>query len=212
VLKAHGGREALDVLARTALDLVLLDLMMPDVDGFAVLQAMRENPKTLGVPVIVLTAQILTREDMARLQQGVTAVLGKEIFTPDEVRAQVAAALTRSKRLSSGPQRIVRQAMAHIHEHFAEPITRQVLAGHLAVNERYLTLCFRQETGVTPMVYLNRYRIRQARALLEQGNLSITEIALAAGFSGSSYFGRVFQEEVGVSPRSYRQGRRAART
>ena len=201
VLKAHNGVAALAVMAETRPDLVLLDLMMPEMDGFGVLRAMQENERVRGVPVIVLTAQILTREDMARLQGGVAAVLSKEIFTQAEVLAQVAATLAHSKRLGSETQRVVRQAMAYIHEHYAEPISREDLAQHLAVNERYLTRCFRQETGVTPIDYLLRYRVRQARALLEQGHLSVTDVAMATGFSDSSYFGRVFQREVGVTPR-----------
>ena len=63
---------------------------------------------------------------MARLQQGVAAVLSKEIFTQAEVLAQVAATLAHSKRLGSETQRVVRQAMAYIHEHYAEPISRAI--------------------------------------------------------------------------------------
>jgi AraC-like DNA-binding protein len=58
------------------------------------------------------------------------------------------------------------------------------------------------------MTYLSRYRIRQARALLEAGELNVTEAAVAVGFSDSAYFGRVFQREVGVSPGAYRRGLR----
>jgi signal transduction histidine kinase/DNA-binding LacI/PurR family transcriptional regulator/AraC-like DNA-binding protein len=207
IRKAHDGREALRAMEQECPDLVLLDLMMPEMDGFAVLQAMRERPSTRSVPVIVLTAQILTREDMARLQQGVTAVLGKGLFTTAEVLAQVETALGRSKRLGSEAQRVVRQAMAYIHEHYAEPISREELAARFCLNERYLTRCFRQESGVTPIAYLNRYRIRQARVLLESGETSVTEVALATGFSDSSYFGRVFQKEMGLSPAAYRRAR-----
>ena len=208
VLQASNGVEALAAMARTPPDLVLLDLMMPEMDGFGVLQAMRDDGRLRGVPVIVLTAQILTRDDMARLQGGVVAVLGKEVFTPGEVLAQVEAALARSKRLGSGAQRTVRQAMAYIHEHYADEITREDLARHLAVNERHLTRCFREETGVTPITYLTRYRIKQARALLDGGQMNITDVALATGFSDSNYFSRVFQREAGVSPSVYKRTQR----
>jgi signal transduction histidine kinase/AraC-like DNA-binding protein len=208
VVKANNGMAALNTLSAMRPDLMLLDLMMPELDGFGVLRAMQENERMRGVPVIVLTAQILTREDMARLQRGVAAVLGKELFSQAEVLAQVEAALAHSKRLGSETQRLVRQAMAYIHEHYAESISREDLARHLAVNERYLTRCFHQETGVTPSDYLLRYRIHQARALLERGHLSVTDVAMATGFSDSSYFGRVFQREVGVPPNAYKRGQR----
>jgi signal transduction histidine kinase/AraC-like DNA-binding protein len=208
VLRARNGVEALDVMAHTRPDLVLLDLMMPEMDGFAVVQAMREDERTRNIPVIVLTAQVLTHEDMGRLQQGVAAVLAKELFTPDEVMVQVEATLARTKRLGSEPQRLVRMIMAFIHEHYTEPISREDLARHFCVNERYLTRCFHQETGITPIAYLIRYRIQQAKTLLDAGQLSVTEVALATGFSDSGYFGRVFQKEVGVTPGAYRRGQR----
>jgi AraC-like DNA-binding protein len=145
---------------------------------------------------------------MARLQQGVAAILAKGVFTSAEVLAQVETVLNRSKHLSSDGQRVVRQAMAYIHEQYALPISRSDLASHVGISERHLTHCFRQETGLTPITYLNRYRIRQARTLLEQGGLNVTEVALAVGFSDSSYFARVFREEIGVSPHAYQQGER----
>jgi len=78
----------------------------------------------------------------------------------------------------------------------------------VGISADYLTDCFRQELGITPMTYLRRYRIRQARGLLEEGKLSIMQVALAVGFSESAHFTRTFQREVGMTPRAYRDGRR----
>lgn len=203
ILQAHHGSQALELMSHERPDLVLLDLMMPEMDGFSVLEAMRDQQHTRNIPVIVLTAQILTGEDMARLQTGVAAVLAKGVFRAEEVLAQVEAALTRTRRLGGETQRIVRQAMAYLHEHYAEPITRAQLARHFGLSERHLDRCFRLETGLAPLAYLNRYRVKQARTLLEQGNRSITQVALAVGFSDSNYFSRVFRQEVGMSPSAY---------
>ena len=181
---------------------------MPEVDGFAVLHEMRDYETSRNVPVIVLSAQILTTHDMARLQAGVAAVLGKGLFSAEEVLSQVEAALTKSKRLGSQTSCSVREAMAYIHEHYAEPISRAALARHVAITERYLTHCFHQELGITPMIYLNRYRVKQAKLLLEQGKQNITEVAMDVGFSDCSYFNRVFRQEVGITPGAYQRGDR----
>jgi AraC-like DNA-binding protein len=98
--------------------------------------------------------------------------------------------------------------MAYLHEHYAEPISRGQLARQINVSESYLADCFHQELGISPMTYLTRYRVKQARSLLEAGELNVTEVAGAVGFSDSAYFGRVFQREVGVSPGAYRRGQR----
>jgi AraC-like DNA-binding protein len=58
------------------------------------------------------------------------------------------------------------------------------------------------------MAYLNRYRIQQAKKLLETGKRTITQVALESGFSSQSYFSRMFQKEVGITPKAYQQGER----
>lgn len=161
---------------------------------------MRERDTLRDVPVIVLTGKTLTKADMLELQEGIAAVLNKGLFSTAEVLAQVEAALSRTKRLGDPAQRVVRQALAYIHEHYAEPITREELARQGAISEGYLTRRFHQEMGVTPVMYLNRYRVKVAKAMLERGDKSVTDIALAVGFADSSYFSRVFRQEVGISP------------
>ena len=208
VLRARNGREALDIIRRERPDLVLLDLLMPELDGFGVLEAMRAEEASRNIPVIVLTGQVLTEEDMARLNRGVASVLGKGLFSAEETLERIEATLSRQCRLSPEVQRIVRKAMAYVHTHYAEPISSRDIAAHVGFSEQHLSRCFRKEIGVTPGEYLKRYRIRQAKALLEAGDRSVTEVALEVGFSGSSYFARVFRAEVGVSPNAYRRGER----
>ena len=208
VLQAQNGQEALDLVRDEQPDLVLLDLMMPVLDGFGVLEAMQAEEKTRRVPVIVLTSQSLSEDDMSRLNSGVASVLGKGLFSAAETLKSVEAALARKHRLSTETQRAVRRAMAYIHTHFAEPISLGHVGSYVGLSERHLNRCFREELGVTAMTYLRRYRVRQARALLEQGSMLVTEVALAVGFSDSNYFARVFRREVGVSPRAYQQGLR----
>jgi len=207
ILKARDGREALTTLAHARVDLVLLDLMMPEIDGFGVLEAMRRSEFTRDVPVIVLTAQVLSETDMARLNQGVATVLGKGLFNAQETLAHMEAALARNRKLGNEAQRLVRKAMAYLHTHYAELVSREGVARYVGVSESYLTRCFHQETSVTPMVYLNRYRVNKAKELLINGEKSVTEVAMAVGFSDSNYFGRVFRREVGVSPGAFRRGR-----
>jgi YesN/AraC family two-component response regulator len=163
-------------------DLILLDLMMPELDGFGVLEALRASEATRNIPVIVLTAQALTENDMARLNQTVVTVLEKGVFSADETLAHVALALARADKAGSAAQRLVRKAMAYLHEHYAEAVSREHVAQYVHVSENYLTNCH-QELGLSPMAYLVRYRIKQARALLETTPLNITEVALAVGFS-----------------------------
>lgn len=205
VLRAANGRIALETMEREQPSLVLLDLMMPGLDGFSVVQRMQANEKLRTIPVIVLTAQVLTQADMERLNQGVEAVLSKGLFTSQETMAHIEQALAHHQRLSTDTRQVVRKAMAYIHEHYAESVTREQLADYVGVSPRHLTRCFDEETGIAPMTYLNRYRILQAKRLLRLGAKSIVAIAAEVGFSTSAYFAEVFRREVGLSPREYQR-------
>lgn len=205
ILLAADGRQALDVLQRGERPLfILLDLMMPELDGIGVLEAMQRDAQLRDIPVVVLTAQRLSEADMGRLNRGVAAILQKGMFSAAEMCAQIERSLARSQRLSSEPQRLVRQVMAYIHAHYAEDLSRARLAAHAGLSERHLTRCFVAETGIAPLDYLNRYRMTQARRLLDTGNLSVTEVMHAVGFANPSHFSRIFRREVGVSPSAYR--------
>ena len=166
---------------------------------------MRSQEANRTIPVIVVTGQVLTEAEMARLNRSVAAVLGKGLYSLEETLAHLEAALAHEHRLSSTAQGLVRRAMAFLHAHYTETLTRRMIAAHVGLDEDYLTYCFRQEQGMTPITYLNRYRVNRAKQLLQQTNQSVTAIALAVGFSDSGYFSRVFRREVGVSPEAYRR-------
>lgn len=91
IYEAGGGKEGLDMIAKEKPDLVVLDLMMPEMDGFSVLDAMKAKAETANIPVIVATAKELTREEKARLKGQIQALLQKGDFMSedflDEVRA-----------------------------------------------------------------------------------------------------------------------------
>ena len=93
VLRAYGGAEAIEAARRTPPDLVILDLMMPEVSGFEVARALRDSELTARIPILVLTAKDLTAEDHARLKGGVSAILAKENFNRGELLAELRRAL-----------------------------------------------------------------------------------------------------------------------
>ncbi len=203
-LLASNGREALEKLQFVHPDLILLDLMMPEMDGFKLLEHLREMQSTRHIPVIVITAHTLNSEEMARLNRGVATIMSKGMFTPQETLTQIEQALARSRKMGTETQRLVRRAMAFIHTHYTEPLAREDIARHVSVSEDYLTRCFKQETGISPIAYLNRYRVNQAKLLLEDSNMSMSEIAAAVGFTDNMHFSRAFRRESAMTPTEYR--------
>jgi GAF domain-containing protein/DNA-binding response OmpR family regulator len=93
VLEATGGAQALAVVQSERPDLVLLDLMMPEIDGFTVLETLKVNPETRDIPVIVVTAKEITKEDRERLNGKMAALYNKGMFTAEQLLADISTAL-----------------------------------------------------------------------------------------------------------------------
>jgi CheY-like chemotaxis protein len=93
VLRASGGREAIEIARRELPDLVVLDLFMPEVDGFAVVEALNSDPATARIPVVVLTASTITAEERSRLNDSVATIMGKAGFDSQRFLAEVRRAM-----------------------------------------------------------------------------------------------------------------------
>ena len=93
VLRAYGGQEAIDSARRELPDLIVLDLMMPEVTGFDVVAALHEDPDTASIPILVVTAKHITAEDRERLNGYVMSIMEKANFDRDRFIAEVRRAM-----------------------------------------------------------------------------------------------------------------------
>jgi CheY-like chemotaxis protein len=93
VLRAYGGHEAIDTARQERPDLIVLELMMPEVSGFDVVDALKEDPGTARIPILVVTAKQITAEDRAKLNGYVTAIMEKAGFDADGFTAEVRRAM-----------------------------------------------------------------------------------------------------------------------
>ncbi|MBN1219889.1 MAG: helix-turn-helix domain-containing protein [Anaerolineae bacterium] len=203
---AANGSEALEIMRHTPPSLVILDLMMPEPDGFAVLDWMRANPQTRQVPVFVLSGQILTFEDIKRFERHARIALqSKDILSEEETTAALQRLLLEVDTLPPHTGAVVKRTVAYFHQNYQHPLTRQEIAEAVGVSKNYLSHIFRQELGLSPWEYLNRFRIKQAKALLSRTEDSVTEVAFRVGFNNPPYFSRVFRDQTGLSPSEYRE-------
>lgn len=97
------------------------------------------------------------------------------------------------------------KAEEYIHTHFKEPITLEALAKHLNLNKSYLCTIFKKATKDSFCNYTNKIRIEESKKLLLDTNESMTDIALAVGFSSASYFNTIFKKLEGKTPLEYRR-------
>jgi len=95
--------------------------------------------------------------------------------------------------------------LSFIHSHYEQPVTVDQIAAAASIGERECFRCFARVLDTTPKAYLTRYRVNAAARLLTETTLSITEIAYRCGFANSSYFGKVFHQMLGRTPREFRK-------
>lgn len=204
VLLAENGQQAIDLLQTIVPALILLDLMMPVMDGFQVLERIRADVRTQRVPVVIISGKLLNYEDIQRLNYARTVFHTKGVFDADETLRLIRQFDNGGRLLPQPTSLLIKQVLAYLHQNYAQPINRSQVADAVGVSDNYLSQIFRQEITISPWDYLNRLRIQKARELLLHTQDSVTSIAIQVGFNDSAYFSRVFHKLTGRSPLEYR--------
>jgi signal transduction histidine kinase/AraC-like DNA-binding protein/DNA-binding LacI/PurR family transcriptional regulator len=200
----ENGRQALELIELEIPEFVILDLVMPEVDGFQVLKQLRSNQKTCRVPVMVISGKFFTYEDIEKLNYARVTLHAKSIFSTDEVIASLQKSFSGEKALNQPTSLVVKQILVYLQQNYSQSISRRELAQSVGVTENYLSQIFRLELGITPWDCLNRIRINKAKEYLLNSEQTVTKIACQVGFNDPAYFSRVFKKMVGVSPQAFR--------
>ncbi len=203
---AEGGEAGLVAMLANPPNLVILDLMMPDLDGFEVLDRMRADERTRQVPVVILSGRQLSLNDVKRLEQHAAVTLqSKGILSEEEIIVSLHRSLFGDDTLPPQTSALAKRAVAYLHQNYERPLARWEIAEGIGVSEDYLSRVFNRELGISPWDYLNRYRISRARELLRLTHDSISRVSRRVGFTDPAYFSRVFHRITGLSPRAYRE-------
>ena len=224
VVWASNGKEALDKIHGTAdtpqmspqPDLVLSDLMMPVMDGYQLLQALKTGEDTRHLPVIMLTARADKDERLKALRIGVDDYLTKP-FDEDELLAHLSNILSYvAKRnqdvkesdlepLTSEDQVWLAEFEKLVQHHLAnETLTVSFLAQEMAMSESSLLRQVKRLTGLTPKQYLQEVRLDAARYFLKKRTYrTIAKVADQVGYSRPRTFSRSFKKRYGKSPQAY---------
>jgi len=205
IVFAENGGQALVILQTQTPGLILLDLVMPGVDGFTVLERVRGDLRLQHVQVVIISGKLLNYEDIQRLNHAKTVVCTKGVLSEPELAGFLGQIDGESRPLPQPTSLLVKQSLAFLHQNYAQPITRKDIADAVSVSENYFSQIFRQEIAVSPLDYLNRLRIQESKALLLKTQESVTRIATQVGYNDPAYFSRVFRKLTGTSPREFRK-------
>lgn len=207
-------------------DLVVCDIMMPDMDGYSVLSALRKTRQTALIPLIFLTAKV-TMADLRRgMEQGADDYLTKPC-TVEQFLAAINSRLHRQKQLSelytdkeNLPQALppppsstnifptdpkLASVFCFIEARYRQPITLNDVAQDAGYSPAYLTNLVQSHTGRTVKQWIIERRMAEAKTLLATTADSVRQIAEASGYSDAGYFTRQFRQFNGVSPQTWRR-------
>lgn len=217
LLEAEDGRAGMNIATEMLPDLILSDVMMPEMDGFELVKELKSNPHTDSIPIILLTARASEKQKVEGIGTGVDDYLTKP-FNADELIARVKNLISNRKKLKdkysssltlesldieiqSEEEQFITSMMECISQNLSAPdYSSEKLANQLAVSISQLQRKTKSVCGLTPNQLIRKTRLSQAKLFLEQGAENVSEIAYAVGFNSLSYFTRVYREEYGCSP------------
>ena len=224
VVEAVDGEDGLGQARASLPDLILSDVMMPRMDGLAMSRALREDPETNSIPLVLLTARAGQEDRIDGLETGANAYLVKP-FDARALRLQVGNLIERQQRLRERlraepsqapsplpvatpdplpPSALEVQVTEAIEQHMADPqFSVEVLAGEVGLSRQQLHRRLKEDAGVTPVAYIRAYRLERAARLLRERQGNVTEVAYAVGFNSLSYFTRCFGDHFDQTPSAY---------
>ncbi len=230
LLTAYNGREGIQQALENVPDLILSDLMMPEVDGLTLVETLKGDQRTSHIPILVLTALAEVQDRVEGLRRGADAYLGKP-FDAEELQWQVhnllqLRALLRERygNLKVADNRphpdadafdwpledaFLNRVLDVVRANLSDPdFSVEWLCKDVGVSSSQLHRKLTALTGLSAIKLIRRLRLEKARRqLLEAPQMQVAEIAYQAGFNDPRYFSRVFARAFDMTPTQYREQR-----
>lgn len=216
VLEAPNGKKALQLLETKHVDMIISDIMMPEIDGLEFLEKVKSDVQKNSLPFIMITAKSDIETKLDALRAGVDDYLQKP-FLASELLARVSNVLQNAHLRSSKSNSESLNESPTLKESFTQNAKKIILqnlksdlldipflADEMAMSERTLFRSLKTHTGLTPNNFIKEIKLGHARQLLERGtHASVSEIAHASGFKSRTTFATQFVKRFGKRPSDY---------
>ena len=221
VFAAPNGKEALDIIHQTDLDLIVSDVMMPEMDGLELTQAIKEDDNYKHLPIILLTAKTQEEDQQEALRIGADEYLTKPFRLSDlklridniiENRKRAQQEFTQKSNEDIGKdeaptpeQEFLKRAMACVHDHLDDAdYDRDAFAADMGASPSTLYNKLRAITGMNVSTFIRDIRMKEAYKLAESNpNLRVNELAYRVGFQDPKYFSTCFKKQFGIQPKEF---------
>lgn len=215
---AINGQEGLNKAFEEIPDFIISDIMMPEMDGFELCQKLKQDKRTSHIPLLLLTAKIDDEARLEGLSKGADAYLSKP-FKKEELEIRIKKMLELRQKLLkhySDNENAQLKKIRTIEDEFLVEL-REIILNNLD-NKAFDTPFFVRKSGMSSSSlhrkltaltgksankFINSVRLQKAKELLDERNLSISQIALEVGYNDLSYFSASFKKEFGYPPSKY---------
>lgn len=225
VLKAGDGREGLALALNKVPDVIISDVMMPNMDGNAMCRALKKDIRTSHIPIILLTAKDSFEAKEKGYDSGADSYITKP-FTHLLLRSRILNLLQQRRRdkmliqesketnlaqkkeqlresLNKVDQEFFDKLNKLIEENISGDVDVNLISSNLAVSTSTLYRKMKALTGISTNEYIRKYKMQYAEHLLLEGKYSISEISFMVGMNSVAYFRRCFKAEYGEIPSEY---------
>lgn len=222
-LTASNGKEALEILVKNDVDLVVSDVMMPEMDGNELTEKIKTNPDLSHLPVILLTAK--TQEEdkvhsmligadeyihkpfrMGDLQLRIDNLIQNRMRIQRDFRKQTLEETEKKATNDYSPDSLfLKRAMDCINEHLADSdYDRDAFAADMGTSSSTLYNKLRSITGLSVSSFIRDIRMKAAcRLAQERPDIRVSDLAYSVGFRDPKYFATIFKKEFGMQPKEY---------
>ena len=216
------GKEGLRELLTNEYDVVISDVMMPEMDGFTMLRMIKTNSNISHIPVIMLTSKADVANRLEGLERGADAFLAKP-FDLEELRMNIENLIHNRQRLKgkfSGAQRqaelieqpevkgndelLMERIMKVVNKNLSNSdFNVDMLTQEVGISRAQLHRKMKEMTGISTSEFIRNIRLEQAARLLKEQKINVTQVAYTVGFSNLAHFSTIFRKHFGLSPTEY---------
>lgn len=220
IVTAENGKVALPKIKTSFPDLIISDIMMPEMDGIELCRRLKSNPATANIPLIILTA----KHDMTAKIEGLTLGADDYVTKPfniEELRLRIDRLIALKKKgfrrnlidpepekiqITSLDKQLIEKAVKYVEKNIDNPdLSVEEMSASLGMSRVHLYKRIKHLTGKTPIEFIRIIRLKRAAQLLKESQLNVSEIAYKCGFNNPKYFSRYFKDEFGILPSAYQE-------
>ncbi|PKQ64285.1 hypothetical protein BZG02_05560 [Labilibaculum filiforme] len=219
-IQAYNGKEGIDLCRKFTPDIIISDVMMPEMDGFEMCNLIKQDQEICHIPIVILTAKSADEDKLIGLTEGAVAYISKP-FNIDVLVAQIKSILE-ARRLvrhvfnqkieiepkeitfTSIDEKLVERLLKVVEENISNPeFTVVQLGREVGISQSILNKKLKALLGQTANVFIRTIRLKRAAQLLKLDRLSVTDVVYEVGFNDMKYFRECFRKQFGTTPSEF---------